>query len=52
MRELTEEEKIRMAKAAYMREWYARNREKKRKANARYWVKKFEKMQEERKREE
>ncbi len=45
MTEFTMEEKAKAAKAAYMREWNAKNRDRRKAANEKYWVRKYDEMQ-------
>lgn len=45
MAEFTMEEKAKAAKAAYMREWNAKNRDRLKAANEKYWVRKYDEMQ-------
>lgn len=45
MTELTMEEKAKAAKAAYMREWNAKNRDRRKETNERYWARKYDEMQ-------
>lgn len=44
-KELSKEEMAREAKRAYMREWNARNKDKVRETQKRYWEKKYKEMQ-------
>ena len=45
MAEFTMEEKAKAAKTAYMREWHAKNRDRRKAANEKYWVRKYDEMQ-------
>ena len=46
---MTDKEKANKAKAKYLREWRAKNKDKVKKHNERYWLKRAEEQQEERK---
>lgn len=43
---LTDEEKIKIAQNTYLKDWQAKNKDKVREYKKRYWLKKFEKLQE------
>ena len=45
MAEFTMEEKAKAAKAAYMRQWNAKNRDRRKAANEKYWARKYDEMQ-------